>query len=225
MVFGFPLFTALALHSLSSAHGAVIVGLLPAATAVAAVLFAGERPTGAFWAASGAGLVAVLVFAGAQGAGLPSAADGLVLIAVAFGALGYAEGGALSRELGGWQTICWALVLSLPLTVPVTLVAVAPATPSGGADAWAGFAYVSLVSMFLGFFAWYAGPGARRHRPDRPDAAGPAGADAGVGGAAARRARDPGHGRGFADRAGLRGGDAAHARRSRPAGPSVASAR
>ncbi len=157
VVFGFPLFTALALHSLSSAHGAVIVGLLPAATAVAAVLFAGERPSGAFWAASGAGLVAVLIFAAAQGAGLPSAADGLVLIAVAFGALGYAQGGALARELGGWQTICWALVLSLPLTVPVTLVASLAGDLSGAADAWAGFAYVSLVSMFLGFFAWYAG--------------------------------------------------------------------
>ena len=69
VVLGFPLFTALAMHSLPSAQGAVIVGVLPAATAVAAVLFAGERPSGAFWAASGAGLVAVLVFAGAQGAG------------------------------------------------------------------------------------------------------------------------------------------------------------
>jgi drug/metabolite transporter (DMT)-like permease len=157
VVFGFPLFTALALHSLSSAHGAVVVGLLPAATAVAAVLFAGERPSGAFWAASAAGLVAVLAFAGAQGAGLPSAADGLVLVAVAFGALGYAEGGALSRELGGWQTICWALVLSLPLTIPVTVVAAAAGDVSGGPAAWSGFAYVSLVSMFLGFFAWYAG--------------------------------------------------------------------
>ncbi len=121
------------------------------------MLFAGERPTARVLGRFGAGLVAVLVFAGAQGAGLPSAADGLVLIAVAFGALGYAKGGALSRELGGWQTICWALVLSLPLTVPVTLVAFLAGDVSGGADAWAGFAYVSLISMFLGFFAWYAG--------------------------------------------------------------------
>ena len=157
VVLGFPLFTALAMQSLPSAQGAVIVGVLPAATAVAAVLFAGERPSGAFWAASGAGLVAVLVFATAQGAGLPSAAHGLVLVAVALCALGYAKGGALSRQIGGWQTICWALVLSLPLTVPVTLVAMAAGDLSGGADAWAGFAYVSLISMFLGFFAWYAG--------------------------------------------------------------------
>jgi drug/metabolite transporter (DMT)-like permease len=157
VVFGFPLFTALAMHSLPSAQGAVIVGVLPAATAVAAVLFAGERPSGAFWAASGAGLLAVLVFAGAQGAGLPSGAHGLVLIAVALCALGYAKGGALSRELGGWQTICWALVLSLPLTVPITLVTLLAGDLSGDAEAWAGFAYVSLISMFLGFFAWYAG--------------------------------------------------------------------
>ncbi len=134
-------------------------GLLPAATAVAAVLFAGERPSGAFWAASAAGLVAVLVFAGRRRApGLPSAADGLVLVAVALGALGYAEGGALSRELGGWQTICWALVLSLPLDDPASRWwPPRPATSPAAAAAWSGFAYVSLVSMFLGFFAWYAG--------------------------------------------------------------------
>ena len=80
-----------------------------------------------------------------------------MLVAVAFGALGYAEGGALSRELGGWQTICWALVLSMPVVAPLALAAALAGDLSGGAGAWAGFAYVSLVSMFLGFFAWYAG--------------------------------------------------------------------
>jgi len=156
VVIGFPLFTAFALRELSSAHGAVIVGLLPAATAAMAVARVGERPSRGFWLASGLGLVAVLAFAATQGAGLPTAADGLVLIAVAFGALGYAEGGALSRELGGWQTICWALVLSMPLVFPLAAVAAVTGDLSGGAGAWAGFAYVSLVSMFLGFFAWYA---------------------------------------------------------------------
>jgi drug/metabolite transporter (DMT)-like permease len=156
VVVGFPLFTALALRELTSAHGAVIVGLLPAATAALAVVRAGERPSRGFWAASGVGLVAVLAFAASQGAGIEPA-DGLVLIAVALGALGYAEGGALSRELGGWQTICWALVLSMPLVAPFAVAAALAGDLSGGADAWLGFAYVSLVSMFLGFFAWYAG--------------------------------------------------------------------
>jgi drug/metabolite transporter (DMT)-like permease len=157
VVVGFPLFSSLALRELTAAHGAVIVGLMPAATAIMAVVRAGEQPSRGFWLTSGAGLVAVLAFAALQGAGAPTAADLLVLAAVALGALGYAEGGALAREMGGWQVICWALVLSAPFLAPVAAVAAARDGLDAGADAWLGFAYVSLVSMFLGFFAWYAG--------------------------------------------------------------------
>ncbi len=157
VVVGFPLFSSLAMQDRTSAHGAVIVGLLPIATALFAVARAGERPSPRFWAASGAGLAAVLLFAAAAGAGGPQPSDLLLLAAVALGGLGYAEGGALSRELGGWRTICWGLVVSLPVVVPVTAVSAATGDVTGDAQAWAGFAYVSLVSMFLGFFAWYAG--------------------------------------------------------------------
>jgi drug/metabolite transporter (DMT)-like permease len=157
VVVGFPLCTSLALHHVPASHGAVVVGLLPAATAVAAVLRAGERPTRAFWAASGTGLVAVVAFALTQGGGGLSGSDAELLLAVLLCAVGYAEGGRLSRELGGARTICWALVLSLPVTVVVTGGALASAGAHGGATAWLGFAYVSLVSMFLGFFAWYGG--------------------------------------------------------------------
>ena len=119
---GFPIFTSLALHHLSSAHSSVIVGLLPAATAAMAVARAGERPPPAFWLAAGAGLIAVLAFAATQGVNGIETADLLVLVAVAFAALGYAEGGALSRTYGGWQVICWALVFTAPfLVIPVTL--------------------------------------------------------------------------------------------------------
>jgi drug/metabolite transporter (DMT)-like permease len=157
VVFGWPLFTAIALQGLTSAHSAVIVGILPAATAVAAVLRAGERPARRFWLASLAGLIAVLVFAASQGAGLPSTGDLLILIAVALSAIGYAEGGALARELGGWQVICWAVLLSAPLTIPIALVAAVGSDVHGDADAWLGFAYVAGVSALLGFFPWYAG--------------------------------------------------------------------
>jgi drug/metabolite transporter (DMT)-like permease len=157
VVFGFPLFTALALRELTSAHSAVVVGLLPAATAVAAVLRAGEHPSRGFWLASLAGLVAVLAFAATQGAGLLSTADLLILAAVALGAIGYAEGGSLARELGGWRVICWAVLLSAPLTVPIGAIAAAGSDLHAGTDAWLGFAYVSIVSALLGFFAWYAG--------------------------------------------------------------------
>ncbi len=157
VVVGFPLCTSLALHRLPASHGAVVVGLLPAATAAAAVVRAGERPTRAFWAASGAGLVAVLAFALSRGGGGLGAGDAELLLAVVLCAVGYAEGGRLSRELGGARTICWALVLSLPVTVAVSAAALAAHGAHAGAGAWLGFSYVSLVSMFLGFFAWYAG--------------------------------------------------------------------
>jgi drug/metabolite transporter (DMT)-like permease len=157
VVFGFPLLSALALRELTAAHSAVIVGLMPAATAITAVVLAGERPTAGFWAASATGLVAVLAFAAAQGAGLPSTADLLVLGAVALGAIGYAEGATLARDMGGSRVISWALVLSLPLTLPIGLAGALAGGVDADADAWLGFAYVALVSMFLAFFAWYAG--------------------------------------------------------------------
>jgi drug/metabolite transporter (DMT)-like permease len=155
VVFGFPLLSALALRELTAAHSAVIVGLLPAATAVMAVARAGERPSAGFWVASAAGLAAVLAFAASQGAGV-SGADLLVIGAVALGAIGYAEGGTLARDMGGSRVICWALVLSLPLTLPIGVAAALAGGVDAPADAWLGFAYVALVSMFLAFFAWYA---------------------------------------------------------------------
>jgi drug/metabolite transporter (DMT)-like permease len=155
VVFGFPLLSAIALRELTSAHSAVIVGLLPAATAVMAVARAGERPSAGFWVASGAGLAAVLAFAASQGAGV-SGADLLVLAAVALGAIGYAEGGTLARDMGGDRVICWALVLSLPVTLPVGAAAAVLGGVDAPADAWLGFAYVALISQFLAFFAWYA---------------------------------------------------------------------
>jgi drug/metabolite transporter (DMT)-like permease len=151
VVVGFPLLTSLALEVQTAAHGAVVIAILPAATAVAAVARAHEHPSRRFWLAAGAGMVAVLAFVATQGVAGPQLGDGFLLAAVVLCAIGYAEGGALSRTLGGPTTICWALVLSAPLTASVTALAIA------GATAWLGFAYVGTVSMFLGFFAWYAG--------------------------------------------------------------------
>ena len=157
VVVGFPLFSSIALTTSGSAHGAIVIAILPAATALAAVARAGERPGVAFWLAAMAGLAIVLAFALAESGGAFTAADGFLLVATALAALGYAEGGALSRELGGARTICWALVLSSPITVAVAATTAAITGMEAGADAWAGLAYVSAVSMFLGFFAWYAG--------------------------------------------------------------------
>jgi drug/metabolite transporter (DMT)-like permease len=157
VVVGFPLFTAIAMRDAPAAHGAIVLGILPLATALAGALRGGERPSRGFWLAGSAGSALVVAFALLQGGGRFGPADLALLLAVAAGALGYAEGGRLARELGAWQTISWALVLSAPLLlVPLAFVMVehgATATPA----AWLGFAYVALVSQFLGFFPWYKG--------------------------------------------------------------------
>jgi drug/metabolite transporter (DMT)-like permease len=156
-VVGFPLLTGLALVTSESQHGAVVVALLPAATALAAVALAGERPGPLFWTAALAGLLIVVTFSVAHSGGAVTAADVFLLGGVGVCAVAYAEGGALSRDLGGARTICWALVLSLPVTVPIAAVSAATTSPHGEPAAWLGLAYVSVISMFLGFFAWYAG--------------------------------------------------------------------
>lgn len=157
VVVGFPLLSAWAIERVDSAHGAVLTGLLPISTAIGAVVLAGERPSRTFWLVSLAGLGAVLLFAASMGGGAPQLADLLLLGAVAAGGLGYAEGGRLTRALGGWQVISWALLLSAPfLAVPVGL-KIAERGLSAGPSAWLGFAYVSIFSMFIGFFAWYRG--------------------------------------------------------------------
>jgi drug/metabolite transporter (DMT)-like permease len=159
VVAGFPLFTSLALTTQTAAHGAVVVTVLPAMTAVFAVLRAGERPPPVFWIASGAGLLTVLTFLVATGAvhGALSLSDFFLLAAVVLCGLGYAEGGVLAKQMGGARTICWALLLSLPVTVPITALAALGRHPRADLAGWSAFGYLTVVSMFLGFFAWYAG--------------------------------------------------------------------
>jgi drug/metabolite transporter (DMT)-like permease len=153
---GFGMFSAIALRYVDSVHGAVLTGLIPAATAGVAVWRARERPRRSYWAALGVGLAAVIGFAVVQGGGRIETADLLLLAAIAIAGIGYAEGGALAREYGGWRVICWAIVLALPVSAPVTLAAVltAPARPVT-AGALLGLGYVGTVSMCFGFFAWY----------------------------------------------------------------------
>jgi drug/metabolite transporter (DMT)-like permease len=157
VVVGFPWFSALALRLVDSSHGAVLTGLLPIATALGGVLLAGERPSGRFWLVSLVGLAAVLLFAASMGGGAPQVADLLLLAAVASAGIGYAEGGRLARELGGWRVICWALLLTAPFNLVPVAWSVAGHGLAASPLAWLAFGYVSLVSMFLAFFAWYHG--------------------------------------------------------------------
>jgi drug/metabolite transporter (DMT)-like permease len=159
VVVGFPLCTSAALTDVPAAHAAVVIGLLPAATAAVSVLRTHERVPGRFWAWALAGAAAVVVFTASASGGLGAlrAADAWLLAAVLLAAVGYAEGGLLSRRLGSWQTICWALVLALPLMAGLALRTPAGDLAAVGPAAWAALGYLSVVSMFLGFFAWYRG--------------------------------------------------------------------
>jgi drug/metabolite transporter (DMT)-like permease len=157
VVVGFPLFSAWALRYVPATHGAVVVGLLPLATALAGAGLAHERPSRRFWACAVGGSVVVVAYAFAKGAGSLHVADALLVAAVVSAAIGYAEGARLSRHMAGWQVISWALVLSAPLIVLPTYLAVGGRLPDAPWQAWASFAYVALVSMYLGFFAWYKG--------------------------------------------------------------------
>ena len=159
VVFGFPLFTSYALTVVDASHGAVVIALLPAATAVMAVIRGKERPPRSFWVMAVIGAVAALVFASLQGGGVTplSWADAFLFAAVIAAAIGYAEGALLSRELGSWQTISWALVVALPVMVALTVVSIGIQPPRAEPIEWAAFGYLAAVSMFLGFFAWYRG--------------------------------------------------------------------
>jgi len=157
VVVGFPLLTALALQHVSSAHAIVFVGLLPLATAVFGVLRAGERPQPAFWIFSAAGSAAVVAFALRHGIDASPVGDALMLGAIIVCGLGYAEGARLSRRLGGWQVICWALVISLPVMAPLAWWLRPASFAAVGAASWWGLAYVSLFSMLIGFVFWYRG--------------------------------------------------------------------
>lgn len=157
VVVGFPLLTALALQYVTSAHSTVFIGLLPLATAIFAVLRGGERPKLAFWLFSGLGSALVAGFALTQGFAASPIGDLLMLAAIIVCGLGYAEGAKLSRRLGGWQVISWALVISLPV-MGALMVYTMPGSLAGiGRPAWLGLAYVSLFSMLIGFVFWYRG--------------------------------------------------------------------
>ena len=159
VVFGFPLLTSYALTQVPASHGAVVIAILPAATAVMAVLRGHERPPRSFWIFAALGAVVALVFASIQGGGFGHLgwADLLLFGAIISAAIGYAEGGLLSRELGSWQTVSWALVLSAPVMLVLTIVSIAIEPPHATPIEWTAFAYLAAVSMFLGFFAWYRG--------------------------------------------------------------------
>lgn len=157
VVIGFPLLTALALQHITAAHSIVFVGLLPLATAAFGVLRGGERPKPLFWPFSILGSATVAGFALSNGGKASFSGDLLMTAAIILCGLGYAEGAKLSRTLGGWQVISWALLLALPLMAILAFATIPVSWTGIGMPAWVGLAYVSVFSMLVGFIFWYRG--------------------------------------------------------------------
>ncbi len=158
VVLGFPLFTSLAMRHVQAVHASVIVGVLPLATAAVGAYLHRQRPSNGFWVCAALGSVLVVGFAilrsGSAGLALHPA-DLLLLAAMGCAAIGYAQGGQLSQRMRADHVICWALVIALPVTLPLALWT--HPQEAIAASAWWAFAYVAVFSMWIGFFAWYRG--------------------------------------------------------------------
>ncbi len=157
VVLGFPLLTAWALQHVTASHSTVYIGMLPLMTSLFAVMRGGERPHPYFWLFSCLGSALVSGFALSRGFSGLSVGDACMLAAIIVCGLGYAEGAKLSRHLGGWQVISWALVLSFPVMAPFTFFTQPDTFANVRGGAWMGLAYVSVFSMFVGFIFWYRG--------------------------------------------------------------------
>ncbi len=157
VVVGFPVFSSVAMRYVPASHGAIVLGILPLATALFAALRFHERPSKGFWIMALLGSGLVVLFALQQGGGSFHLADLALFAAVIAAAMGYAEGGRLSQSMGGQQVISWALVLAMPVLLPVTVWLGWRYGVQASPRAWMGFLYVSLFSMFIGFFFWYKG--------------------------------------------------------------------
>lgn len=157
VVIGFPLISALALKYITSAHSLVFIGMLPLTTAIFGVIRGGERPRPIFWFFSILGSLLVIGFAIAQGVSASPVGDVLMLISIVLCGLGYAEGAKLSKTLGGWQVILWALVLSLPFVVLSIFFILPPSFGAVGSSAWISLGYISVFCMLVGFIFWYRG--------------------------------------------------------------------
>ncbi|MFC5199627.1 MULTISPECIES: DMT family transporter [Streptomyces] len=157
VVLGFPLLTTLALRTSTTAHAAVVVGLLPLTTALFSALRTGARPSRLFWGAALAGAAAVIAFTVQQSGGALTRADAYLFGALLICAAGYTEGGRLARSMPGWQVIGWALVLCLPLSLPGALVALSYEPARLSAHSVAGLLWVAVGSQFLGLVVWYRG--------------------------------------------------------------------
>jgi drug/metabolite transporter (DMT)-like permease len=160
IVLGFPLLSALAMVTVPSAQGGVILGIMPLATTAAAAMIEGERPSAGFWIAAMIGSALVMAFALHRSGGYSlSAGDLFLLAAVVCGGVGYTYSGKLARLMPGWEVISWAVVISLPLSVLALILTWPSDAGAISARVWVAMLYAGLMAQFVGFFLFNAAMG------------------------------------------------------------------
>jgi drug/metabolite transporter (DMT)-like permease len=153
----FPFLMALGVQTVDASHGGVVLGILPIATALVAVIITHERPKPLFWIASLAGATLVIAFALRQGGGTLAAGDLFLFAAVSVSAIGYAFSGKLTAHMPGWEVISWVLVMALPISLPAAVLTMPADIGQIALKPWLALLYVALFSQWIGFFAWNAG--------------------------------------------------------------------
>ncbi|KXY31012.1 DMT family transporter [Bacillus sp. FSL K6-0067] len=153
----FPLLTTFAMKSLPVSHGAIELALLPLATAGFAVWRGGEKLTKRYWISSVIAAISVVVYAMYLGLGQLQKGDIALLAAVLLLGLSYAEGGKLSKELGSWQVIAWAILFGAPFFIIPVGLSVSTDMLQAPIEAWISLLYLAIVSQFFAYVAWYAG--------------------------------------------------------------------
>ncbi len=159
VVFGFPILTSMAMAGTTASVGAVVIALLPLATVIATTVLGQQRPSAPFWVCAVLGAAVVVVFSVLRHKGsAPGLDDALLALAVISGGFGYAWGGMAAARIGGWQTICWTLIIAAPVSMPLAIGwAVLAPQPPAPLTAWLAVVYLAAGSQLIGFFFFYGG--------------------------------------------------------------------
>ena len=157
LVFGFPILISLAMQSIPASHGGVVFALAPLMTTIIASYFFNEKPSIGFWFASVIGSVLVIIYSFQKGLGSLHMGDLVLFLAILSASIGYAISGKLSKIMGGWRVICWALVISFPFMLIPAIIKAPQNILELPLNVWGGFLYLALISQLLSFFFWNKG--------------------------------------------------------------------
>lgn len=153
LLFPFALSQSL-LHWQASEIGIVLAGL-PLVTALVAVGLFKEKTTKQFWMSTWAGTLLLVLFAYSQSNGVLHSSLFLMLLAAG---VGYAIGGHVAKRLGGFQTICWMMVLYFPVAlfgVGFNAMDNAQGFTFDNITAVLALIYLAVMSQWIGFHFWY----------------------------------------------------------------------